>query len=63
MLGAGVATTDLIQQFEDSVMTLAEAPALEGHRAVVQRVQKGLAIITEGAVGEGSYFHRWRLAL
>ena len=39
LLRAGVATTELVQQFENSIVALVEAPALEGHRAVVQGVQ------------------------
>ena len=44
---------ELVEQFEDSVMTLIVASTLEGHRAVVQGVQKGLAIRAEGTVWGG----------
>ena len=50
-LGAGMAADELMEQFKDCVMVLIVASAPEGHRAVVQSVQQGLAIKAEGAVG------------
>ena len=38
LLWAGVATTELVQQFKNTVVALVEAPALQSHRAVVQGV-------------------------
>ena len=50
LVGADVATGELIEEFQDCIMTLVVASALEGHRAVVEDVQQCLAIRAQGTV-------------
>ena len=54
---------ELVEQFEDGVMTLVVASTLEGHRAVVQGVQRVWRFEQRGQLEEGSFFQRCRFAL